>query len=94
MSYPIYKSVSYVTKTTHCVYITKISCIYGGGRDAVYSENQTIPTDIICGRNRALFSSNARGTHRDLFHLKDQDCCDSILFRFRTAHYPHVTTDD
>jgi hypothetical protein len=95
MNYPIYKSRCYANKTTHCIYITKINCIYESGRDAIYSENQTVPTAIFCGRNRALFSSNARGTHRDLFHMKDQDCCDSVLFDFELRITPmcRPTTD-
>ena len=80
MSYPIQKSGSYASKTTLCIYITNISCIYGGGKDAAYSKNQTAPSHIFCGRNRALISSKTRGTHRDLFHVRDHDCCDSFLF--------------
>jgi len=94
ITYELYYSKIRLLCVQDRIYITKISCIYGGGRNAVYSENQAIPTDIVCGRNRALVASKARGAHRDPFHLKDRDCCDPVLFHFELRITPHVTTND
>jgi hypothetical protein len=40
------------------------------------------------GEIRVLGSSKARGTRKDLFHVKDQDCCDSVLFDFELRITP------